>query len=126
MAPAASQSVLKCRDEDMTDMCHVAKVQRTDRDEYELVSNLVTESQSDQFVEIKATTHDKKMIELFKSVEMFWSKNDTSVKPLKDKMEEGFKRKDCENLEAKIIVKMEQRFKNEENARQLAQMKQFS
>ena len=46
VAPHATQSVLTCRDEDMTDMSNRAKVQKTDSDVYECRENLVTESQS--------------------------------------------------------------------------------
>ena len=53
MVPAATQQVLTCRDEDMTNMSCKAKVPRIDSDGFELVKTLVTESQMRKSQRIK-------------------------------------------------------------------------
>ena len=73
-------------------------------------------------------------MELFSSVQLLGAKMDPNVRNLEDNMNDGFKnegiqrKKDYENLKKKKrnnfeteSAKMEEGFKNEENARQLVQ-----
>ena len=84
------------------------------------IKNPVTESQSKKIVDGQSDKILLQMAELFQSLEMLGSEMDSSVKNLEDEMKEGFetegirRKEDCKNLEEKMIVKIEQGFKNEQ------------
>ena len=82
---------MTCRDEDVTDLSHEAKVQKTDSDDHETIKKPVTESQSEKIAEAQSDNILQTMTELFSSVELLGAKMDSRVKNLEDKMNEGFK-----------------------------------
>ena len=90
VVPHVTPSVLTNRDEEMTDMSHRTKVQRSDSDDYEWVENPVTESQRKKIAEDQSDKILQKMAELFLSEEKIGSKIYSSVKTLEDEMKEGF------------------------------------
>ena len=97
-----------------------------------MVKKPVTESQSEKVAENQSDKMLLKMTQLFQSVEMLGPMMDSSVKTLENKVKEGFetegirRREDYKTLGAKMVVKMEQGFKNEQNARRLGQSETVS
>ena len=137
MAQAATQSMLALQDEDTIDTTHLAKVQRTDGDGFEVGKNLVTESQSKKIADDQSDKILQQVTLLFESVKL-----------LVTQMREGFetegirKKEGRKNLEEKNGPQHGRRIqerttrktagstfdgsgiqKNEENARQLVQKK---
>ena len=88
-------------------------IQKTDSGDHEMVKNPVTESQSKMIPDAQSDKILQKMTEPICSFEMLGAVMDSSVQNLEDKIQ---RKKDHENLEEQMIVKMKQGFKNEENA----------
>ena len=87
----------------------------------------MTGSQSKKIAEDQSDKILQKTTQLFEPVQSLETQMDSSVKTLETHMKEGFwkeglqRKQEYESLEKKIMIKMEDGFKNEENARQLVQ-----
>ena len=100
----------------IVDTTRQAKVHRTDSDGFELANGKIAKDQGGRI--------RTKMTELFQSMEMLGSKMDSRSSNLEAQVLEGFekegrhRKQDYEDFEKKVMMKMEDGFKNEENARQ--------
>ena len=96
-----------------------------DSDGFEvLMRNLVTESQSKKLAEDQGDRILMKMSELFRSMETLGSKMDSRVSNLENQVREGFgregrhRKQENEDLEKRMVMRMEDGLLNEECARQ--------